>query len=267
MTAEFMRRILVASVMLSAACGRESTTAPTSPAYSLTGRVSDTADHPLTLARVEVLNGPQHGAIAVTDNEGGFAFGPIFTSSFMLRASKEGYRDESHLILTAQSDGFFTLVRLGPDLRGNYEVTFASDAACTSLPATARTRTYSLSLGSSQSGPTGASIYFGTLSGAEFGRSPLPGYPMWNVVNVIVSDDVAEISFSDPEIWEHLTPETDLQIIGGGRGAAYADGAQWSFGGTFAYCPAAELDDYPECRVPPIICQSRNHHITLTRMR
>ena len=156
---------------------------------------------------------------------------------------------------------------LGPDLRGSYEVTFASDTSCTSLPTLARARTYSLALAAPQVGPTGASIYAGTLSGAEFGRSSLPGYPIWNMLNVVVSDDVAQINFSDPEIWEHLSPETDLQISGASRGTVQADAAEWSFGGTFAYCQSAELDDYPDCKMPRIKCQSTNHHITLTRVR
>src|SRR5262245_61106648 len=114
----FARSVLTVTVaVVMAACGRKSPTAPTGhtapaapaavAAFGLVGGVSDTAGHPLGQARVEVLDGPQKGTLAATDDAGAFAFGTIFTSAFTLRASKEGRLAQSRVISGARSDGFF----------------------------------------------------------------------------------------------------------------------------------------------------------------
>lgn len=265
-----MRPILVLSaVVFLAACGHSATgpTGPTATAvtFGLAGGVSDIAGHPLAQARVEVLDGPQKGTVAMTDDAGAFTFGNIFTSPFLLRASKEGHRDQSREISTAQSDGFF---KLELDLDGSYTITFAADAACTGLPAAARTRTYSVSFASN-----GSSFYLGTLGGADFARGSTPSYPAYNVLYATLIADVGHVFFSDPEIWEHLARETDLSsktdlvILGDATGAVQPETSQWSFAGTFAYCPEPEPEDYPDCKVPVIRCQSQSHQLTLTRTR
>jgi hypothetical protein len=268
-----MRSILVLSaIVFLAACGHSATgptgpTAPTATAvtFGLAGGVSDIAGHPLAQARVEVLDGPQKGTVVMTDDAGAFAFGKIFASPFILRASKEGHRDQSREISTAQSDGFF---KLELDLGGSYTITFAADAACTGLPAAARTRTYSVSFASN-----GSSFYLGTLGGADFARGSTPSYSAYNVLYATLIADVGHIFFSDPEIWEHLARETDLSsqadlvILGDATGAVRPETSQWLFAGTFAYCPEPEPEDYPDCKVPVIRCQSQSHQLTLTRTR
>ena len=140
---ESVRRLAVFAVLALivvvpfAACGGNSATAPSAPAasvvpFALVGGVFDTARTPLAQARVEVVNGAQKGTAVMTDDAGAFAFGKIFTAPFTLRASKDGRRDQSRQISNAQSDGVFTLAI---ELAGNYQVVFAADAACTSLPA------------------------------------------------------------------------------------------------------------------------------------
>ena len=262
-----MRSVFAVSVAgLLSACGGNGPTAPgaaTAAAvpFGLAGGVSDTAGRPLAGVRVEVLDGAQKGAVAVTGEAGAFAFGPIFTSTFTLRASKEGRLDQSRLISSAQSDSFF---KLELDLRGNYEVMFAADAGCTDLPSAARTRTYVASFASS-----GPSAYLVTLSGADFARNS--SYPDYNVLYANVVGDAGHVFFSDPEIWEHLTretdvsPQTDLVIIGDASGTLQGNVSHWAFGGTFTYCPTAEPGDYWECEVPEIRCTSQNHQFTLTR--
>ena len=147
-----------------------------------------------------------------------------------------------------------------------YEVTFEADAACTDLLSAVRTRTNTASFASQGSSATD---YFGTLSGADFARGVPGSYPgyNWNVLSVRVLDDVAQIFFSDPPIWEHLPPESDLVIEGDeAKGPVRADSSHWSFAGSFTYCPAAERgDSYPECEVPEFSCRSQNHQLTLTR--
>ena len=251
-----------------AACGGNSATAPSAPAasvvpFALVGGVFDTARTPLAQARVEVVNGPQKGTAVMTDDAGAFAFGKIFTAPFTLRASKDGRRDQSRQISNAQSDGVFTLAI---ELAGNYQVVFAADAACTTLPAGARTRTYLASFES-----RGDPFYIGTLSGADFARTQ--SYPGFDVIYAKVSAESGYLYFNDPEIWEHLSrdanrsPQADLVILGEATGTLGPDTSHWSVSGTFSYCPAPEPDDYPECTVPVIRCQSRNHQLTLTRTR
>jgi hypothetical protein len=145
-----------------------------------------------------------------------------------------------------------------PLLDGNYEITFTADAACTDLPSSARTRTYSASF-------DGSPLVY--LGGADFARGSSTSYPIWNVLYVRVSGDSATIFFGDPPIWEHLTPESDLVINGDATGPVDGDTSQWSFGGSLDYCPAADRTEqsYPECEVPEISCRSRNHQLTLTR--
>jgi hypothetical protein len=261
------RTFVVGVVVLFAACGHDSMTAPTapvSPAFGLVGAVSTTATRPLAQARVEALDGPQKGAVAVTDDAGAFAFNAIFTSRFTLRASKEGYRDQSIVISGGQSNISFTLDSVNNpfDTQGTYEVTFDADVACKDLPSAARSRTYSVSFSQG-----GATFYRGTLSGADFALGvpgSYPGYD-WDVVNVRVLEDVAQISFDDPPIWEHLTPKADLVIYGDAQSPVRADTSHMSFGGSFTYCPAAERESYPECEVPEITCRSQSHQLTLTR--
>ena len=271
-----MRHILVAIVICFAACGGDSTrpalttpvsptpnnpVVPASPPFGLAGLVSDTLGRPLAQARVEVRGGIHNGAFAVTDGTGAFSFEAIFTEGFTLRASKEGYREESLAIQNARSARFFRLQSANGslDLRGNYEVTFVVDAACTDIPASARTRTYSASL--EQAG----SFYLGTLRGADFAQGSPPGYSAWNVLYVSAFEDLAHVYFSDPPIWEHLTPESDLVIYGDALGAIRADSPPWSFAGTVGYCAEPEPDSYPECEVPEIVCRGQDHHLTFTR--
>lgn len=257
--------LVVIALLSQVGCEPNAVTAPTAVTerFALAGSVFDTAGQPLAHARLEVLNGPQKGAGAFTDDGGAFVFEQIFTAPFTLRASKEGHRDHTKEIANAQSDLIF---KLEWDLRGDYTITFAAGAICEGIPASARTRTYMASFES-----TSANYYLATLGGADFARSSPPSYPDYNVLYADIVDDIARIFFSDPEIWEHLTvetdrsPQTDLRIIGSATGPIGANTSQWSFGGIFVYCPAAEPENYPECKVPEIRCQSQNNQVTLAR--
>ena len=263
-----MRRILVVSVVaLVGACGRGNMTAPTPSAtapFGLSGGVVSTASRPLAQARVEAVDGPQKRAVAMTDDAGRFVFTPIFTSRFTLRASKEGYRDQSAVIAGGQTPASFRLDSMNNpfDATGTYEITLDADVACRDLPSTARRRTYSASFTSTQGDR--ADYYFGTLSGADFVRGAA-SYPDWNVLTVKLVEDVAEVFFSDPPIWEHLTRDADLVIDGQGTGTVRADTSHLSFAGNFLYCSAPIRADYPECEVPEISCRSQNHQLTITR--
>ena len=136
-----------------------------------------------------------------------------------------------------------------PTVLRSYEVVFVADAVCTELPPVARTRTY-----------TGA--YDGFLlhlSGSDFSIPAPIGYFAWDVIHLEVSQDSATAYFSDPPIWEHPTPDTDLMIEGNAKGGAVNGDGQisFSFRGSFVFCRG-------ECAVAPIACSAQNHRLTLT---
>ena len=135
---------------------------------------------------------------------------------------------------------------------------------CTALPSEARSRSYSAEV------VTGSPII--RLTGSTFGESSEPGYPsLWNVVYQRMSDDVDQWWFQDPEIWELLGTGSYLTIYGGPALVRLESGTmapktgEWPFWGRFTYCAQVEPDSYPECAVPEISCESRQHTLTLVR--
>src|SRR5262249_48002499 len=136
------------------------------------------------------------------------------------------------------------------------QIRFEADPACTGVPAEARTRTYDIRFG-----PNG-NWYWGTLSGAQFGKAKPGAYPGydWNLVILKITDDKALFLASDPPIWEMLTARSDLLIYVSASGTIHADELQWTFSGDFEYCADSERDEgYPECTVPEAVCRSENH--------
>jgi len=228
----------------------------------LSGVVLDSALHAIAQARLEVVDGPLKGTVAVTSAAGAFVFDPIVSTALTLRASKEGYLNESIAVADGQTGVRFMLDSVnGPfHLNGEYEITFEADGACASLPPAARARTYSGRFG-------GDDAFVVTLHGAAFGAGMPPSYTSWNAIYFQMRNDVAHIYFSDPPIWEHLTPDADLVIEGNdASGVLLADMTRWSYTGSFSYCADPERGEpYPECGVPLITCQSQNHQLTLKR--
>lgn len=143
---------------------------------------------------------------------------------------------------------------------GEFELTFIADAACTTLPDVARSRTYLTS--STVNSPFG-------ISGATFGKSSTPSYN-WNVIYQKTLNHAVEWWFSDPEIWELVGPDAYVTVYGGPALIDLeADGGlktgEWPFWGRFTYCPYREPDDYPECEVPVVSCESEHNRLRLVR--
>jgi len=143
-----------------------------------------------------------------------------------------------------------------------FQITFTADTACSELPSIARSRTYS------SVWPAGSPTM--TLDGGIFGESSPGGY-RWNVVYANVRENVATLWFQDPEIWEHLDDESYLVVYGGPARVEMKAGtnepqtSSWPFWGRITYCADAEPDNYPECAVPEISCESAHHTLTLVR--
>jgi hypothetical protein len=134
-----------------------------------------------------------------------------------------------------------------------FHISFSADAACTELPAVARTRTYSAT--------TRGDLI--DLGDATFGGD---GSYYSNTVYASFVGDVAHLYFQDPPIWEQLTANQYVVIYGvEAVGSVRELPATLSFPGAFTFCSAAEPDRYPECGVPEIVCRSNEHKLTITR--
>jgi len=115
----------------------------------LAGIVYDSAERPLSGARVEVLDGPQAGQWTLTDGTDSYGFSGIFDDATRFRATMTGHvpaigtrnarcapcNPNWWLYFFLQPDG------ASADLAGDYTLTIAADPACSDLlPASARER-------------------------------------------------------------------------------------------------------------------------------
>lgn len=269
-----LRPVATAALLLFTACGGDTlsqpstitsaTSAPPLP-FPLSGSVQDSVGRAVGQARIVVGDGPQAGAVALTDEAGRFSFAQTFTSDVTLRASKAGYRDQSKRFTwgdaAAGRSVWFSLESTTPpvDVAGSYLLTFTADHACSSLPAAARTRTYSTAVGRISSWSLIA------LNGAIFAPSAgsYPGTD-WNVISVTLFEDFASLWFSDPPILEQVTPESYLFIDGHAEGTISGPITELPVSGNFAFCEARKPGIY-ECAVPEVTCRSTNHRLTLSR--
>ena len=265
------------AIVLLIACGQDMTT-PITPApppipensFALSGWVYDTAYRPVDQAKVEALNGPQAGAVTMSDARGQFSFGAQrFTEGVTLQASKEGHMTSLQRI-TPDGRNFisftFSLAASTPavDLTGNYVIALAADTACAALPPNATSRTYTATI----SRGFYETSYVGRLSGATFVE---PGrFGRYDSFYANVFGSFVRISFfSDDEIngiVEQLNPDTYLGITGEATAIAENFPFDASFAGGFEYCPGPRASaSVLACTVTPISCTSTNHRLTLVR--
>lgn len=139
-------------------------------------------------------------------------------------------------------------------LAGTFQISFSADPACATLPPVARTRTYSATSG-------GNGLI--DLAGAKFGGD---GSYLWNVIYPEFAEDVTNLYFQDPPIWEQLTADQYVVIYGIKAVGTIRDlPVTLSFPGRFSFCAEVEPDRYPECVVPEIVCTSNDHELTISR--
>jgi len=254
-----MRRIFIGVVVaMLTACGGNPLSSSSIPPR-IAGTVFDTAGHALVQARVEMVEGPHAGAVAMTNANGYFSFDNVSDSAFTVRASKEGYLDQSFTVSKAGGVAFLLDGVSGPfHVYGNYEVTFEADSDCTDLPPAVRSRTYRAVFAGSLTASGSP------LSGATFVQeSPLVSF---NGLGIVVVNGATQLLFDDPGIWELMTPDTSLEIWGDGGGTVGADTSQWSWSGSVVYCPSAVAGPTgASCRAPEVTCQSAKHQVTLRR--
>src|SRR5262245_3184831 len=91
--------VLLAVALLLSGCGdtqlpvhpSPSSSAPTTPEFSVSGQVTDTAFRPLGGVTAQVIGGPRDGTVSMTNAEGRFSMPGTFAGSVTVRASKDGY--------------------------------------------------------------------------------------------------------------------------------------------------------------------------------
>lgn len=152
---------LLTPSLIAGCSDRSSAVSPTAPTpvvtpgpiqVTLRGVVWDSALRALGGARVEVLDGASAGTTVVAERSGAVTLTGVFDSSTRFRASHEGH--ETLVSTWAGNNGAsawltFTLRPLAtppPDLAGDYTMTIAASASCSSLPAESRSRAYRASL-------------------------------------------------------------------------------------------------------------------------
>jgi Carboxypeptidase regulatory-like domain len=266
--------IIAVAILVLAACGENSDINPITPArsntFTVSGSVFDTVARPVDQATIEALDGPHAGAVTLSDANGRFSFGVRrFTEQVTFQASKEGYHSAQQRV--GSINGFpdvnrsFQLASLTPsiDLTGGYLVTLTADAACTSLPANATSRTYSATVTRGFSD----TYYIGRLSGATFVPAPV-AFWRYDSFFANVSGTFARFGFSNPDdygIVEQLASDAFVEFSGTSDAVeAGTSSVEVPLSGSFRYC-AAPRPNFFECTIPVITCTSTNHRLTLTR--
>jgi hypothetical protein len=179
---------------------------PSPAPVPITGFVDDTTFRAMSGVVVDVLDGAQAGSSTVTDADGRFTLSGQFSHPTTLRARKDGY---PAVIQTWQGwQMFFFLGASGP--AGNLAtLTVETDAACSALPASARTRTYPATVTSLNPKKNG-------LFGAVLSGPTLDAY--FHVVYIYIGVDGDDVIFdlSDNGIEEEVADETYLFVGGVG---------------------------------------------------
>lgn len=270
-----VRLVIIAGAILAlAACDGNSGTSPITPAPSpdptfISGVVQDTAFRPVDQARIEALDGPHAGAVTLSDASGQYSFGVRrFTEQVTIRASKDGHQSTQRSVSPYRTGPWvnFQLAASTPniDLAGSYLVTITADAACTSLPANATSRTYAATVTRSSVD----TLDIAQLSGATFVPGPTAFYH-YDRFSANVFGTFVRFAVSNPDDWgivEQLGPDSFIAITGTGHATveAGASSVEVFLSGSFSYC-AAPQPNFFECTIPRITCESTNHRLTLTR--
>lgn len=244
----------------------------------VSGGVYDTAYRPLAGAVVEALDGSRAGTSTTADAEGAFTFEGVFDGTTRFRASRDGHVANVLFVdarRTPRGIDFYLLPTTQPvNLAGDYTMTVTADAACTDMPAEARSRTYRAAIV-----PNGASpaTYFDvSVYDARF----MPGFDSSERFAIVVAGDYVSIWMGDrqtrPAFVEQLAASTYV-AFGGGASATVAGtppSIELPFTGFVDYCAMpspTELPvtghDYvcPDARaLTHVRCQSSNHRLTLT---
>ena len=247
---------------------------------TLRGFVGDTVARPLVGARVEVLDGPEAGRVAATDDTGWFTLVGALADTTRLRAAKEGHVTATGTIAFWRRDGpadyvSIALALLAPpvSLAGDYSLTFVADDACTTVPEGLRTRTYAATIEPDVADPRSpaGSFLWANISGVSFLANQ-------RRIPILIAGDVVSFWLGEHGYGaffvEEVAPNTYLQFDGGATvsaGQSPVSSLSTTFEGAVDYCvmtsPMTGL--YYDCdrrkAVTSVHCVSNKHRLTLTR--
>jgi hypothetical protein len=243
----------------------------------LAGIVYDSAERPLSGARVEVLDGPQAGQWTLTDGTGSYGFNGAFDDATRFRATTTGHvpaigtrgarcapcNPNWWLYFFLQPDG------ASADLTGDYTMTIAADPACSDLPASARERTYTARIAHAVYALHPPETTFKLTVDPSF----LSGY---RTLDVFVAGSAVTAEVGDlhgaPGLVEQVA-ETTYLTFGGLISAAVSMPLRItaSFNGFIEQCELAEAwGSRRNCTSAPTAsrvssCTSARHQLTLSR--
>jgi len=262
-------RVIVSVAIWISACS--SPTLSRMETINLAGVIRDTSQQPVGDVRVEIISGPFAGRFTMSNAQGRFQFvdPPSVAEPVTLRLSKAGYlptfaqagRDQA-IIVTISAEPAL----LPP---GEYSITFTAAAACTALPASVRSRTYSSTLNVW----TMSGAFSTVLREADFfpDLRTISGRNRGVTIEFFVQSVEAFTRWGDElPIYERVSATEYLSVIGKATAAlsGNATSLTTSFDGTMAYC-ARSTDSIasgfpPHCAVPAIECRSDRHQLTVS---
>jgi hypothetical protein len=262
-----MRRTLaLVGIVSSIACSTPTTPTPAAspppaaPAtVTVSGSVTDVVDRRVANVRIEVISGPQTGTVTFSDDGGNFAFEPKLSPLSRIRASKQGYLENTEVIggMATTVDLRFVLSSANAALNwnGTYDVTVTADPTCTELPEIARRRTYTASV---TAGVNARLVFSGSRFGSFDGLD-------WSTMYFRQFDDYVQLYSQDPPVLELLPDNAFYMVYGGASGTVTREFAQLNVWGGISYCPQLRAGSSPSCDSPPITCVSSSHQMTMTR--
>jgi hypothetical protein len=117
---------------------------PAGSVVTTTGRVSDTANLPISGAQVQLLTGPSAGTMVLTEPNGSFSIGWTAAGNATLRASKDGFQASERQVSNSTTYLRFDLQPLDTPvvIAGIYDLTLTAANECTQLPNVARQRSH-----------------------------------------------------------------------------------------------------------------------------
>lgn len=256
-----------------------SMSSPTQPSSVVTppagpqtiGLVTDSAFRPLAGARVDVLDGPQAGASALTDTTGTFRFTAVFDAGTRFRATKEGHVTATATRATncpfCEIRFRLALDRPSIDLTGQYTLTLAADNTCTEPTGNLRSRTYAATVVRLALPDLPANTAFAVTLGDP---SVLAEY---NHFSIHTAGDYVTFFFENggPALVEQ-TADTSFLAFRGSGGAAVGSPSvstiSTTFNGWIHHCTlASDVFSWNGCDIAPghAGCLSKNNRLTFTR--
>jgi hypothetical protein len=223
------------------------------------------------------IDGSRAGASATADASGAFAFDGVFDGSTLFRAIRDGHVASVGFVQPGRSprgiDFYLTPTAAPANLAGDYTMTVTADAACTDIPAEARSRTYRATMVPSGASP--ATYFDVSVNDARF----LAGFQSSERFSISVAADYISIWLGDRQTqpaWVEILSGANYLAVGGGASATVAGphpAIDVPFTGFFDYCAMPSLKDLPvdghryacpdATALTHVRCQSSNHRLTL----